>query len=97
MCSVHNDDNEFGHSGPLLNFDHHPFLKELYLDGNKFESSIPPEFLNLVNATDDVVTIGLSDNDLTGIVPDMLARFSSLNVNVVGNNMELYHRNGGTA
>jgi hypothetical protein len=85
--SVHNTDQETGHTGPLPKFDKHPFLAELYLDGNFFEGPIPPEFLSMVNSTDEVVSLGLSHNLLTGTIPDSLVSFSSLNLNIVGNNI----------
>ena len=37
--------------------------------------------------TDEVVTLGLSNNLLTGSVPEEISRFTSLNLNLVGNNM----------
>lgn len=75
-----------GHSGPLPPFDTHPFLDEVYLDGNSFEGEIPSEFLGMLNET-KLVTIGLSNNLLTGTLPKEFARFDSLNLNIVGNNI----------
>jgi hypothetical protein len=41
----------------------------------------------MVNSTDEVVSLGLSHNLLTGTIPDSLVSFSSLNLNIVGNNI----------
>jgi len=86
--SVHNNEAGTGeHSGPLPRFDAHPFLSEIYLDGNSFTGSIPHMFLHMFNQTDEQVTIGLSNNLLTGTVPTEFLKFRSLNLNVVGNNI----------
>ena len=86
--SVHNNDPGTGaHSGPLPRFDTHPFLNEIYLDGNEFTAEIPHLFLHLSNQTDKQVTIGLSHNKLQGTVPFQLLKFKSLVLNIVGNNI----------
>lgn len=88
--SLHNNDPDTGaHTGKLPKFDTHPFLNEIYLDGNAFTGTIPWDFLKAFNATDDeTVTIGLENNDLTGTIPKELLKFDSLVLNVVGNEIE---------
>ena len=86
--SVHNNEANTGfHSGPLPKFDTHPFLSEVYLDGNSFTGSIPHLFLHMFNMTDEPVTIGLNNNQLTGTIPLSFLKFRSLTLDVVGNNI----------
>ena len=88
--SVHNNDPDTGaHTGMIPVFDTHPFLNEIYLDGNAFTGAIPHNFLKAFNATDDeTVTIGLANNALTGTIPRELLKFDSLVLNVQGNQIE---------
>eukprot|EP01082_Thalassiosira_pseudonana_P004378 g4077.t1 g4077 contig15:289796-291788(+) len=86
--SVHNNGADTGaHTGPLPKFDTHPYLSEIYLDGNAFVGEIPHLFLHMFNQTDVEVNIGLSNNQLSGTVPTEFLKFKSLNLNVVGNNI----------
>ena len=90
--SVHNNDPDTGaHTGKLPKFDTHPFLNEIYLDGNAFTGTIPHTFLKAFNASDDeTVTIGLEQNKLTGTVPRELLKFDSLVLNIAGNQIEAF-------
>jgi len=87
--SVHNNNPGSGsHTGTIPRFDRHPFLNEIYLDGNAFKGGIPPNFLHAYNGTSgETVTIGLSNNQLTGKVPVTLLKFDSLVLNAVGNQL----------
>ncbi|KAL7543177.1 hypothetical protein ACHAXR_012471 [Thalassiosira sp. AJA248-18] len=88
--SVHNNDPDTGaHTGPLPTFDTNPYLNEVYLDGNAFSGQIPGNFLQAFNGTtDETVTIGLSNNQLTGTIPEEFMQFDSLVLNVLGNDID---------
>ena len=84
--SAHNNVMKKGKlTGTLPWFNRSPFLTELKVDGNAIEGTIPIHLLRSTNATSSLVTIGLSDNLLTGSLPTELLRFSSLVLDVTGN------------
>uniref|UniRef100_A0A7S1Y4K1 Leucine-rich repeat-containing N-terminal plant-type domain-containing protein n=1 Tax=Grammatophora oceanica TaxID=210454 RepID=A0A7S1Y4K1_9STRA len=85
--SIHNDQNKKGKlTGPLRSFDKCPHLTELLFDGNALSGSIPTNFLKNENRTgDSLVTVGLSDNRLTGSLPTTLGSFQSLNLDITNN------------
>lgn len=87
--SVHNNDPNTGsHTGPVPAFDTHPHLNEIYLDGNAFTGEIPSTFLSSYNLTSsETVKIGLSNNQLTGPIPLSFLEYSSLNLDIVGNDI----------
>lgn len=77
-----------GISGPLLSFGNMPYLSMLYLDGNQLSGTIPSDFLRHNNNTDQTVTIGLRQNNITGAIPKALERFAKLDLDLVGNAIE---------
>ncbi|KAI2508081.1 hypothetical protein MHU86_6373 [Fragilaria crotonensis] len=84
--SAHNHELKKGKlTGSLPSFHKSPFLSELKLDGNAIEGSIPTDFMHSSNVTSSLVTIGLSSNLLTGSLPTSLLKFSSLVLDVTGN------------
>jgi len=86
VFSLHNNDPESGeHWGELPNFEDLIFLTELYLDGNAFSGQIPSRLLGHSNVTSELVTLGLSNNMLTGTVPGTLTHFKNLFIDVTGN------------
>jgi Leucine-rich repeat (LRR) protein len=72
-------------TGSLPSFEKSPFLSEIKLDGNAIEGDIPSQLMDSSNVTSSLVTIGLSDNLLTGSLPTSLLKFSSLYLDVTGN------------
>jgi Leucine-rich repeat (LRR) protein len=76
-----------GITGPLLSFGNLPYLSMLYLDGNHLSGTIPPDFLRHNNNTDQDVSIGLKNNNITGAVPKALERFEKLSLDLVGNSI----------
>lgn len=90
--SVHNNDPDTGtHTGKLPKFDQHPYLNEIYLDGNAFTGTIPSDFLKSFNGSlGETVTISLENNLLTGTIPKEFLKFDSLLLNVIGNKIEGY-------
>ena len=83
--SLHNHDEQKGAlTGTLTHFQNMINLKEVYLDGNALEGTIPHKFLEKA-ATGNYIHVGLSFNNLTGTIPPELERFSSLQLNVVAN------------
>jgi len=72
-------------TGTLPQFRNIPNIKEVYLDGNALTGTIPHNFLENATTADAYIHIGLSFNQLKGTVPPELERFSSLQLNVVGN------------
>ena len=84
--SAHNNELKKGKlTGPMPSFNRSPFLSELKLDGNAIQGTIPTNFLHNSNVTSSLVTIGLSGNLLTGSLPKSLLQFSSLVLDVTGN------------
>jgi len=74
-----------GLTGPLLTFGDLPYLTLLFLDGNSLTGSIPNDFLRHNENTEEPVSIGLSNNQLSGPLPKSLERFSALSIDLVGN------------
>lgn len=84
--SVHNHIMKKGKlTGQLPSFEKSPFLSEIKLDGNAIEGEIPSKLLENSNDTSSLVTIGLSENLLTGSLPTSLLKFTSLYLDVTGN------------
>jgi hypothetical protein len=79
------DHRSTGLTGPIPTFGDMPFLTLLFLDGNDLSGTIPTDFLRHNNNTAYTVTVGLSHNNITGILPKSLERFESLNIDLVGN------------
>jgi Leucine-rich repeat (LRR) protein len=77
--------SNWGLSGPLLTFGDMPHLSLLFLDGNMFTGTIPSDFLRHNTFTDSPVSVGLTNNKLTGTIPKSLERFESLSIDLVGN------------
>jgi Leucine-rich repeat (LRR) protein len=70
VFAIHNSQSKKGLlSGTLPWFHKSPFLADIKLDGNLFTGSIPSQFLQVSNLTSSMVTIGLSQNQLTGSLP----------------------------
>ena len=72
-------------SGSLPPLDKVPQLKELYLQGNAMEGSIPSNFLS---SSRGAKVVQLSLNSLTGSLPVDLAEFPSLTLELEGNKIE---------
>ena len=72
-------------TGTLPLFQNMPKIREVYLDGNGLTGTIPHKFLDDASTSSDYIHIGLSYNKLSGTVPPELERFSSLQLNLVGN------------
>ena len=67
---------------------HSPFHSPNSLDGNSFTGELPRNFLHAFNGTaGETVTLGLSDNKLSGTVPVEFLKFDSLVLNIVGNDI----------
>jgi Leucine-rich repeat (LRR) protein len=78
--------NGFGLNGPLPNFSQQGQLSELFLQNNDLSSQIPSTLLqNRASDADELVTIDLRSNSLTGAVPTELSRFAKLNLYLAGN------------
>ena len=61
-------------------------LTTLDLEGNRLQGAIPDKFLKDSAMTDESVVIQLSNNDLTGDIPEaVFDRFSKLNLGITGN------------
>lgn len=71
--------------GPLPTFGDMPYLSLLFLDGNSFSGSIPSDFLRHNVQTMEPVSIGITNNLLTGTIPKSLERFEALSIDIVGN------------
>mmetsp|Transcript_4343 Transcript_4343/g.6736 ORF Transcript_4343/g.6736 Transcript_4343/m.6736 type:complete len:2041 (+) Transcript_4343:1014-7136(+) len=89
IFSLHNSEQATGLMGPLRDFGKAVYLKELRLEGNRFDGTIPPSLLLFSNVTDELVTINLSNNKLTGSVPLSLLKFDSLNLDISGNQLDI--------
>ena len=74
-----------GLSGPLLTFGSIPYLSILFLDGNRLTGTIPFDFLRHNVHTDTPISVGLTNNQLTGTLPKPLERFEALSIDLVGN------------
>jgi len=74
-----------GLSGPLLTFGSMPYLSLLFLDGNRLTGSIPSDFLRHNTHTDTPISVGLTNNQLTGTLPKSLERFEALSIDLAAN------------
>jgi Leucine-rich repeat (LRR) protein len=77
--------NGAGISGPLPSFKRMPDLRDIYFSSNTLTGSIPSDFLAGITNTDEVITVSLSHNRLTGTLPASLSRFRRLNIDVTDN------------
>jgi Leucine-rich repeat (LRR) protein len=84
--SLHNNQENRGYiGGQMPLFKDSPKLAEIYLDGNQLTGTIRSRFLQHSDVTQELLTVGLSYNQLEGVIPTSLGRFSNLNINLVGN------------
>ena len=74
-----------GLSGPMPDFSGAVNLKEIYLNANGLTGTVPADLLSGLEDKDATVTLGLQSNQLTGTVPPELRRFTSLNIDLAGN------------
>jgi len=88
--SLHNNEEKKGSlTGELRDFQNSPYLTELRLEGNSFSGTFPSSFLLHSNATDELVTVNLANNNLTGSLPLSLLKFDSLNIDITGNRINV--------
>lgn len=74
-----------GLGGPLPAFDVFPDLKELSLESNAFEGTIPSNFLEGVADKSAVISVSLGFNQLVGDLPESLVDFQRLVLDLKGN------------
>jgi Leucine-rich repeat (LRR) protein len=74
-----------GLSGPVPSFSGLENLSELSLNGNSFTGSVPTNLLSDLKNKDGRIIVGLQGNELNGILPSELNRFSRMNIDVTGN------------
>ena len=74
-----------GIGGPLLDFAGLANLRELYLDSNSLNGTVPASLLSGSNQTSKPIYIGLASNLLGGTVPSELSRFKMLNIDLTDN------------
>jgi Leucine-rich repeat (LRR) protein len=77
--------NGAGIGGPLLAFVNMGQLTSIKLDSNSLTGLLPANFLVNSRHLENPITVGLSDNKLTGGIPESWSRFDQLNVNLAGN------------
>mmetsp|Transcript_24461 Transcript_24461/g.35508 ORF Transcript_24461/g.35508 Transcript_24461/m.35508 type:complete len:1116 (+) Transcript_24461:227-3574(+) len=75
-------------SGPIPSFAAVPKLTFIELQDNSFSGPIPTGFLRDQSATQVDVVINLSNNQLTGDIPDSLSKFKKLELGIVGNEFQ---------
>lgn len=71
--------------GQIPAFDVFPNLRELNLESNNFEGSLPETFLGGISDKSAEISIALGFNHLTGSVPASLDVFDSLLLELEGN------------
>ena len=74
-----------GLTGPIPSFAAAPRLSKLFLADNSFNGALPEDFLAHNQLTEEYVLVNLRNNKLTGGIPPVLRRFSTLNIDLVGN------------
>lgn len=79
-------DKNLGITGPLPDFSLLPQLRELHLSNNRLTGSIPSSFLGGIADTNAMLTVDLRSNVMTGVVPQSLMRFTSLDIFITDNN-----------
>lgn len=77
--------NYAGLTGPIPSFALAPRLAKLFLADNQFTGTLPSDFLEHNQLTDDFVLINLRNNRLSGGIPASLRHFAALNIDLVGN------------
>lgn len=63
-------------------------LERLELQNNHFQGIIPPDFLGESTKKNYEVEINLSHNELTGVVPEDLEKFTQLKLYITGNRLQ---------
>eukprot|EP00977_Amphora_coffeiformis_P009602 scaffold2209_cov168-Amphora_coffeaeformis.AAC.16 len=76
-----------GLTGPIPSFSDAPRLSKLFLADNAFTGALPEDFLAHNQLTEEYILINLRNNQLTGGIPAVLRRFSTLNLDLVGNQL----------
>ena len=71
--------------GKLPSFAMLTHLRELNLASNRFQGSIPDSFLKGIQNKSSVISVNLGFNQLTGVIPESLALFDRLELNLEGN------------
>jgi hypothetical protein len=74
-----------GLGGPLPAFDAFPDLRELSLESNAFEGTIPSNFLAGVADKTALISVFLGFNQLVGDLPESLVDFQRLVLDLKGN------------
>eukprot|EP00980_Cylindrotheca_fusiformis_P015861 scaffold4637_cov128-Cylindrotheca_fusiformis.AAC.32 len=74
-----------GIDGPLLSFRDMGQLTSLMLDSNQLTGSLPLDFLANSVVLDSRIEVGLSFNQLEGMIPTSWSRFNQLFLNLAGN------------
>ena len=83
--NIQNFESSFKLTGTLPSFADQVFLADLYLNGNDLTGAIPSDFLAHSKITDEVVTVDLKDNRLSGSIPKELTIFDRLHIDLTGN------------
>ena len=79
LLAIDSRQNDGGLTGTLPSLDQLPFVVEVSLHGNRFNGSIPFNFLAAAaDAKADMVQLDLSNNVLTGAIPISWSAFSRL-------------------
>ena len=81
--ALHQSSGSIG--GPLPAFDVFPDLRELSLESNAFEGTIPSNFLEGVADKTAVISVFLGFNQLVGDLPGSLVDFQRLVLDLKGN------------
>lgn len=74
-----------GLSGSVPSFKACPLLQVIHLASNKLTGDLPGDLLANSNVLDRTIEVNLSENKITGIVPQQWVRFESLNVDLGDN------------
>ena len=72
-------------NGQIPAFDVFPNLRELNLESNNFQGSLPDTFLAGISDKSADIVIALGSNQLTGAIPASLDEFDSLLLGLQGN------------
>lgn len=94
VLAIKNQNNAQGFpslTGKLLDFQNSSRITEIYLQDNALEGTIPSTFLMSSVGRNETIYVGLSRNQLTGIVPEELSDIGHLLIALDDNNITGIH------